>query len=124
MPYATDLLAPRTKDVAKLINAVPMFGGEFDNRRVRNIELCARSIPNMLWVLKTGNLLVTPTDRNELSSPRSLAAVNGAQIAGLILTGDVEPDEGVMKLCRKAWDRRTSCDAGQFNLFSNCKSPF
>ncbi len=104
VPYATDLLAPRTKDVAKLIKAVPMFGGEFDNRRVRNIELCARSIPNMLWVLKTGNLLVTPGDRNEIIVAAAMAAVNGAQIAGLILTGDVEPDEGVMKLCRKAWE--------------------
>lgn len=104
VPYAKDLLAPRTKDVAKLIHATPLFEGQMENRRVRNIELCARSIPNMLWVLKTGNLLVTPSDRNEIIVAAAMAAVNGAQIAGLILTGDMEPDEGVLKFCRKAWD--------------------
>ena len=104
VPYSTDLLAPRTKDVANLIKATPLFEGQMENRRVRNIELCARTLPNMLWVLKSGNLLVTPGDRSEIIVAAAMAAVNGAQIAGLILTGDYEPDEKVMKLCRKAWD--------------------
>lgn len=104
VPYATDLLAPRTKDVANLINATPLFEGEMENRRVRDIELCARTLPNMLWVLKSGNLLVTPADRSEIIVAAAMAAVNGAQIAGLILTGDHEPCAQVMKLCRKAWD--------------------
>lgn len=103
VPYSTDLLAPRTLDVAKLINAIPVFEGDMENRRVHNIELCARSVPNMLYVLKTGNLLVTPGDRSEIILATAMAAINGVQIAGLILTGDVEPDERVIKLCRKAW---------------------
>lgn len=103
VPFSKDLLAPRTSDVAKLINATPLFKGDMNNRRVYNIELCARSIPNMLWVLKTGNLLVTPGDRSEIIIAAAMAALDGAQIAGLILTGDVDPDKKVLKLCRKAW---------------------
>ncbi len=104
VPYSRDLLAPRTSDVAKLINASPLFPGQMEHRRVHNIELCARTIPNMLWVLKSGNLLVTPGDRHEIIISAAMAALNGAQLAGLIITGDVEPDEGVLKLCRKAWE--------------------
>ena len=103
VPFSNDLLAPRTRDVAQLIKATPLFEGDMDNRRVYNIELCARSIPNMLWVLKTGNLLVTPGDRSEIIIAAAMASLNGAQIAGLILTGDVEPHEKVIQLCRKAW---------------------
>jgi phosphate acetyltransferase len=104
VPYSKELLAPRTEDVAKLIKAIPMFEGEMATRRVYNIELCARSVPNMLYTLKTGNLLVTPGDRNDIIVAAAMAAINGAQIAGLFLTGDAEPDENVMKLCRKAWN--------------------
>ncbi|MCH6257601.1 phosphate acetyltransferase [Puniceicoccaceae bacterium K14] len=103
VPFANNLLAPRTSDVAKLINATPLFEGEMDQRRVYNIELCARSIPNMMHVLATGNLLVTPADRNEIIIATAMAAINGAQIAGLVLTGDVDPDENVLNFCRKAW---------------------
>lgn len=103
IPYANNLLAPRTSDVAKLINARPLFEGEMEQRRVYNIELCARSVPNMMHVLKTGNLLVTPSDRYEIIIAAAMASINGAQIAGLILTGDVEPDERILNFCRKAW---------------------
>lgn len=103
VPYANNLLAPRTSDVAKLINATPLFEGEMEQRRVYNIELCARSVPNMMHVLTTGNLLVTPADRYEIIIATAMAAINGAQIAGLILTGDVEPNEDVLNFCRKAW---------------------
>jgi phosphate acetyltransferase len=104
VPYATSLLAPRTKDVAQLINATPLFEGEMHSRRVQNIELCARSVPNMLYVLKTGNLLVTPGDRHDIILAAAMASMNGVQLAGLILTGDAEPAENVLKLCRRAWD--------------------
>ena len=104
VPYSNTLLAPRTKDVANLIHATPMFEGEMETRRVQNIELCARTIPNMVYTLKTGNLLVLPGDRHDTIIAAALAAMNGAQIAGLIVTGDVDPDPEVIKLCRSAWN--------------------
>ncbi|MBF0199156.1 MAG: phosphate acetyltransferase [Planctomycetes bacterium] len=103
VPYNNNLLAPRTRDVANLINAQTVFEGEMEQRRVLNIELCAKSIPNLIDSLKTGNLLVTPADRSDIIIATAMAAINGAQIAGLILTGDVEPSDNIMKLCRKAW---------------------
>jgi phosphate acetyltransferase len=104
VPFARNLLAPRTKDVAKLINAEPLYKGEMQSRRVQNIELCARTVPNMLYVLKTGNLLVTPGDRHDIILAAAMASINGVQLAGMILTGDAEPEEKVLKLCRRAWD--------------------
>lgn len=103
VPYANNLLAPRTLDIAKLINAKTVFIGEMASRRVTNIELCARTVPNMMHVMKSGTLLVTPADRSDIIIAAALASINGAQISGLILTGNVKPDDRVLKFCRKAW---------------------
>jgi len=104
IPLSSSLLAPRTVDVANLINAKILNAGEMKSRRVNNIELCARTIPNMIHVMKVGNLLVTPADRVEIIMATALAAINGVQIAGLVLTGDADPNETVLGLCRKAYD--------------------
>ncbi len=103
VPFANNLLAPRTLDVAKLINAKAIFMGEMSTRRVTQIELCARTVPNMMHVMKTGTLIVTPADRSDIIIAAALAAINGAQLAGLVLTGDVDLDPNVTKFCRKAW---------------------
>ena len=104
VPVDAKLLAPRVSDVARLIDAEIVYAGEMATRRVFRIELCARNVPNMLHVLKTGNLLVTPSDRSDIILAASMASLNGAHLAGLILTSDQLPDERIFKLCRIAWD--------------------
>ena len=104
VPHDPKLLAPRVSDVAKLIDAEVIYEGELTRRRVFKIELCARTVPNMLHTLKTGNLLVTPSDRTDIILVASMASLNGARLAGLVLTSDQTPDDRILKLCRIAWD--------------------
>jgi len=102
-PRDPRLLAPRMADVARVVGAVPLVEGEIRGRRVLDIQLLARSVPNLLHVFKPGNLLVTPCDREDVILAVALAAINGVRLAGLILTGESEPDPNIMQLCRRAW---------------------
>ncbi len=104
VPHAKLLLAPRLADVARLLDAKVLQPGEMDSRRVLKIELCARAVPNILHVLKTGNLLVTPSDRSDIILAASMASRNGARLAGITLTSDQDPDPRILKLCHKAWE--------------------
>lgn len=104
VPLDSRLLAPRLSDVAKLIDARILHAGDINERRVFKIELCARSVPNMLHVIKTGHLLVTPSDRSDIIMAAALAALNGVRPAGIVLTSDQDPDERIIKLCRNAWE--------------------
>ncbi|EDY82634.1 phosphate acetyltransferase, putative [Verrucomicrobiia bacterium DG1235] len=103
VPLDERLLAPRVSDVARLVQAEVLNEGDMANRRVFRIELIARNVPNMLHTLKTGNLLVTPSDRSDIILAASMAANNGARLAGLVLTSDQRPDERIVKLCQSAW---------------------
>ncbi|MBK1878092.1 phosphate acetyltransferase [Pelagicoccus mobilis] len=103
IPHDEKLLAPRVSDVARLMQAEILNEGDMANRRVFHIELCARNVPNMLHTLKTGNLLVTPSDRSDIIMTASMASLNGTRLAGLVLTSDQRPDERIVKLCNMAW---------------------
>jgi phosphate acetyltransferase len=48
--------------------------------------------------LRDGHLLLVPGDRHEVVMAACLAAVNGARLAGLLLTAGIEPDPEVTRL--------------------------
>ncbi|MDQ8198568.1 phosphate acetyltransferase [Pelagicoccus enzymogenes] len=103
IPRDEKLLAPRVSDVAKLVNAEVLNEGDMTSRRVFKIELLARNVTNLLHTLKTGTLLVTPSDRSDIILAASMASLNGTRLAGLVLTSDQRPDERIVKLCQIAW---------------------
>lgn len=102
IPFHIHLVAPRAKDVANFLQAKILHKGELDTRRVTRITLCARSVSNMLDGLKPGALLVTSGDRSDIIIATCLAALNGTNIAALLLTGDYALDEAVEKFCAQA----------------------
>ncbi|MBC2605342.1 phosphate acetyltransferase [Pelagicoccus albus] len=103
IPHDSKLLAPRVSDVAKLIGAEILNEGDMLNRRVFNIELLARNVTNLLHTFKTGNLLVTPSDRSDIILTASMASLNGTRLAGLVLTSNQQPSEQIVKMCQIAW---------------------
>lgn len=103
VPRDSKLMAPLVSDVAKLIGAEILNEGDIATRRVAGIELLARNVANLLHTFKTGNLLVTPSDRSDIIIAASMASVNGTRLAGLVLTSDQSPDERIIKLCQLAW---------------------
>ena len=100
VPENLELRAVRTSDVANFLDGEVLFPGEKDLRRVHSIALCARNVHHLLYVIKPGALLVTPSDRDDVLMAVCLSAINKVPVAGLIITGNVPINENVLELCR------------------------
>src|SRR5690606_35255904 len=101
-PWQEKLNAPRTKDIAELLGARILHAGDYEQRRMMKIVLCARAVANTVQLLKPGTLVVTPGDRDDIILAASLAAMNGMPLAGLLLCSDFAPDPRIVELCRGA----------------------
>jgi len=109
IPLVPQLQAPRIIDIAqefnfKLLDNV--YNTESENNisqmyshRVHRISICARSVSNLVSALTPGCLLVTPGDRNDVLLAACMAVQNGTPLAGVILTGDYQPDPQIISLC-------------------------
>ncbi len=102
VPWDDRLCAPRVIDVVKELGLKVLNEGKILERRVLNISVCARSVPNIINELTPGCLIVTPGDRVDVILAASMAALSGVPLAGILLTGDYEPNEKVMMLCQQA----------------------
>ncbi|SFP43143.1 phosphate acetyltransferase [Ectopseudomonas composti] len=102
IPWLDELNAPRTKDVAELLGARILNAGDYEQRRMMKIVLCARAVANSVQLLKPGTLVVTPGDRDDIILSACLAAMNGVPLAGLLLCSDFAPDPRIMELCQGA----------------------
>jgi phosphate acetyltransferase len=102
IPYQPELNAPRTRDIAELLGAQVLNAGDYEQRRMSRIIICARTVLNTLQLLKPGVLVVTPGDRDDILLAAALASLNGVPLAGVLLTSDTRPDPRVMELCQGA----------------------
>jgi len=66
--------------------------------------VCAMTVSNALRALKPGSLVITPGDRNDVILAAAMTATSGTPLAGVLLTGGLEADAGVLSLCKKAFD--------------------
>lgn len=103
VPFDPIMVSPRTYDVALHLGATVLSRGALMTRRVVDVSLVARTVANMTHRLRAGALLITPADRDDVILAVSMAAMNGSPLAGLVLTGDLEPSPQVMRLCAKAF---------------------
>lgn len=104
IPFSEELNALRTRDIAELLGAQVLNAGGADQRRVNKIVLCARAVPNTVQLLRSGVLVVTPGDRDDIILAASLASLNGEKLAGLLLCSDFAPDPRILELCKAALD--------------------
>ncbi len=102
IPWRSALNAPRISDIASWLDATILNEGEMHSRRAHRVTLCARTVANAVEALTPGTLVVTPGDRDDIILATSLAALNGVELAGMILTGDLTPDRRIMALCEGA----------------------
>ena len=103
VPFDPIMVSPRTYDVAQQLGATVVSRGDLMTRRVVDVSLVARTVANMTHRLRAGALLITPADRDDVILAVCMAAMNGSPLAGLVLTGDLEPSPQVMRLCAKAF---------------------
>ena len=102
IPWNTQLIAPRAKDLAAHLSASIINEGELALRRLNQVTFCARSIHNMVEHFRPGSLLVTSGDRSDVIVSACLAAMNGVKLGALLLTGGYHPEPQVMALCQQA----------------------
>jgi phosphate acetyltransferase len=104
VPCNTALAAPRTSDVAQELGAKLLAGPDGSARRVRDVAVCAMTVSNALKALKPGTLVIAPGDRNDVLLAAAMTATSGTALAGVLLTGGLDPDPGVLDLCKKAFE--------------------
>ena len=97
-----ELMAPRVVDMARWLDARVINAGRMGHRRFRDVKLCAMTVPNSIKVFAPDTLIITPADRDDIILAASLAVLDGMKLAGLVLTGGVEPNARVMELCQPA----------------------
>jgi len=102
VPENRDLTYCRTVDIQRHLSAEILYAGEMERRRVKVTHLLARTVPNLLHTFAPGAILLTPADRSDIVVAVGMAALSHIPIAGLILTGDTEPEERIIRFCRPA----------------------
>ena len=103
VPWSAELIATRAIDLVKHLGAAIINEGDI-NRRIRGITFCARSLPNMVEHFRAGNLLVVSADRPDVIVAAALAASNGIEIGGMLLTGGYKIDAQINKLCQHVFE--------------------
>lgn len=104
VPCNSDLMAPRVRDIGEALRAQFLFTGEASIRRVRDVAICAMTVPNAMKAMKPGTLVLTPGDRSDILLAAAMTVQSGTPLAGVVLTGGLGPDRGVLDLCRKVFD--------------------
>ncbi len=102
VPDSPELNYCRTVDIQRHLNAHVMHAGEMETRRVKLTYLLARTVPNLLHTFVPGVILLTPADRSDVILAVGMAALSHIPIAGLILTGETEPDKRIIDFCGPA----------------------
>jgi len=101
LPERPLLDQPTVVEVARALAAQPIAGsGEGLEREVAHFKVAAMELPHFLDHIEDGSLVITPGDRSDIILGSLLADVSTRypRIAGLILTGGLEPAPQVVRL--------------------------
>jgi phosphate acetyltransferase len=105
LPEAPELAAPTVAEVARALSARYLEPGEgagaaSAQREVRKVIVGAMSLPHFLEHLGDGDLVITPGDRADLVVGSVASRFSGTypDVAGLLLTGGLEPEPSILKL--------------------------
>lgn len=91
---------PTVHDVIKALDATVLYGHGRLDTQVDNFVTAAMHIGNFLKYIKEGTLIITPGDRSDiiLASITSRQSSAFDNIAGMVLTGGLQPTEAVHRL--------------------------
>ncbi len=97
----SSLSKPTMWDINQALDAVCLYGDpETLSREVYDYKVAAMLLPDFLNHVSTNSLIITPGDRSDiiLGSLMSYPSRAFPQIAGLLLSGDIQPAPEVMQL--------------------------
>jgi len=91
---------PTMHDVIRALDATVLYGHGGLDTQVDNFVTAAMHISNFLNYIREGSLIITPGDRSDiiLASITSRQSSSYDNIAGMVLTGGLQPSESVHRL--------------------------
>lgn len=100
IPIISSLSNPTIQEIVKVLNAKVLFGAAFLNNQIGSFSIGAMQLRNYLLNLKENALVITPGDRADiiLGALQANESVNYPSISGIILTGNIVPEDSILKL--------------------------
>ena len=100
IPRDKNLDNPTMKEITDSINGVVLLGKEKLSNQVDKSIVGAMQLNNLLLRLVENTLIVTPGDRGDiiLAALQANLSSNYPKVAGLILTGGLEPEPPILRL--------------------------
>jgi phosphate acetyltransferase len=100
IPTATDLDRPTMKEIFQSVGGRILLGEHLLSNQVDSSIVGAMQLHNCLSRLTRNTLIVTPGDRGDiiLGALQANLSKNYPKVAGLVLTGGLQPDETILNL--------------------------
>jgi phosphate acetyltransferase len=100
IPVISSLTNPTIQEIVKALNAKVLFGASFLNNQIGSFSIGAMQLRNYLLNLKDNALVITPGDRADiiLGALQANESVNYPSISGIVLTGNIVPEDSILKL--------------------------
>ena len=100
IPLNSTLANPSIKEIVDTLDAKVLFGEAFINNQAGHFSVGAMQLPNYLNHLKDNSLVITPGDRADiiLGALQANMSDNYPTISGIVLTGNIMPEESILKL--------------------------
>lgn len=100
IPFNKDLGNPTMKEIKDAVNGTLLFGESLLSNQVDHSIVGAMQLRNCLTRLKENTLIVTPGDRADIivAALQANLSKNYPKVAGMILTGGLEPEDPIMRL--------------------------
>ncbi|MGL2986102.1 phosphate acetyltransferase [Flavobacterium sp. RSSA_27] len=100
IPLIPVLNNPTIQEIVDETGAKILFGHEFLNNQIGSYSIGAMQLPNYLNNLKENGLIITPGDRADiiLGALQANESANYPNVSGILLTGNIMPEESVLKL--------------------------
>lgn len=100
IPLISSLNNPTMQEIVNVLNAKVLFGENYLNNEIGHYSVGAMQLHNYLVHLHDNALVITPGDRSDiiLGALQANESANYPTISGIILTGNIVPEESILKL--------------------------
>jgi phosphate acetyltransferase len=100
IPIINSLNNTTIQEVVNELDAKVLFGEAYLNNQISSFSVGAMQLRNYLMHLKEDGLVITPGDRADiiLGALQANESVNYPSISGIVLTGNIIPEDTILKL--------------------------
>ncbi|TDW52068.1 phosphate acetyltransferase [Flavobacterium sp. 270] len=100
IPLISSLNNPTMQEIVNELNAKVLFGENYLNNEIGHYSVGAMQLHNYLVHLNNNALVITPGDRSDiiLGALQANESANYPTISGIILTGNIIPEDSILKL--------------------------